>query len=53
MKIGMEKGLYTGKKLSDYINQSRCDYVQSRRIINGMDRAKLIADYAVFFETIL
>jgi len=52
MKIGMEKGLFTGKRLSDYINQS-CNYLQARRIINGMDRAELIAGYAKFFEGIL
>jgi predicted chitinase len=53
MKIGMEKGLFTGKKLSDYINDNKCDYVQARRIINGMDRARLIAGYAEFFEAAL
>lgn len=42
---GMEVGLYTGKKLSDYFNQSREDSVNARRIINGLDRADKIASY--------
>ena len=37
----MKNGLYTGKKLSDYINQSKKDYLNARRIINGMDKASL------------
>lgn len=49
----MKNGLYTGKKLSDYINQSKKDYVNARRIINGMDKASLIAGYAETFEKAL
>lgn len=43
---GMIKGMFTGKKLADYINKDRVDYVSARRIINGTDRAKLVAHYA-------
>lgn len=53
MSVGMRKGLFTGKKLTDYINESGCDYVQARRIINGVDRAALIASYAQSIESIL
>jgi len=53
MSIGMAKGLFTGKKLPDYINDQKCDYVNSRRIINALDRADLIAGYAQKFEAIL
>ena len=54
MSVGMRKGLFTGKKLSDYISRSSgCDYKQARRIINGQDRAALIADYAATLEDIL
>lgn len=49
----MRTGLYTGKSLDDYINESRCDYVNARRIINGLDKAQRIADYAKDFEKIL
>lgn len=43
---GMIYGLFTGKKLSDYIKPGHVDYVGARKIINGTDRAKLIAHYA-------
>lgn len=47
---GMIKGMFTGKKLADYINKDRVDYVGARRIINGTDRAKLVAGYARAFR---
>lgn len=50
---GMTKGMFTGKKLSDYINESKTDYVGARRIVNGTDKAALIAGYAVAFEAAL
>lgn len=53
MTVGMHKGVFTGKKLSDYINGSKCDYKGARRIINGQDRAGEIAGYARDFENIL
>ncbi len=53
MSVGMRKGLFTGKKLGDYINTSGCDYRNARRIINGIDQAALIAQYAVTIEGIL
>ena len=43
---GMVRGVFTGKKLSDYINNTKRDYVNARRIINGTDRAKEIAAIA-------
>ena len=45
----MRKGWYTGKKLSDYINSSICDFQNARRIINGTDAAAKIAGYASLF----
>ena len=53
MSIGMRSGAFTGKKLSDYISPSKCDYKNARRIINGLDRADLIAGYAAKFHRIL
>lgn len=49
----MKIGLYTGRKLSDYINTQKCDYINARRIINGTDKAELIAGYANQFYNIL
>jgi hypothetical protein len=50
---GMRRGLFTGKKLSDYIGGSRCDYINARKVINGLDRAEQIARYAAGFEALL
>ena len=46
MSIGMRAGMFTGKKLSDYINSDKCDFLNARRIINGTDNAGVIARYA-------
>lgn len=43
--LGMTNGLYTGKKLADYFNARKTDPVGARRIVNGTDRAALIAGY--------
>jgi putative chitinase len=53
MTLGMHKGYFTGKKLSDYITPSKVDYRNARRIINGTDKAATLATYAKKFETIL
>lgn len=53
MSAGMRFGLFTGKRLSDYISDDKCDYISARKIINGLDRAALIADYAQKLESVL
>jgi len=50
---GMVRGMFTGKNLADYIRPGDADYVGARRIINGTDKAKKIAGYAVQFEAAL
>lgn len=50
---GMQLGTFTGKKLSDYFTSSKRDFVNARRIVNGLDRADLIAGYAKAFFSIL
>lgn len=47
---GCAAGWFTGRKLSDYLPG---DYVNARRIVNGTDRAELIAIYADTFEAAL
>lgn len=42
---GMIRGIFTGKKLSDYFNPNADDPINARRIVNGTDKAKLIAGY--------
>jgi Chitinase class I len=43
--MGMTRGMFTGKKLSNYFSEDTEDWVNARRIINGTDKANLIADY--------
>lgn len=43
---GFKHGTFTGKKITHYINSEKCDFVNARRCINGMDKAALIAGYA-------
>lgn len=50
---GMTDGLFTGKKLSQYINNNKTDFEEARRIINGKDKAEDIADLARRFSEIL
>ncbi|MEQ1901932.1 MAG: glycoside hydrolase family 19 protein [Devosia sp.] len=42
---GMMNGSFTGKKLGDYFNPAGEDWVNARRIINGKDKANIIAEY--------
>jgi hypothetical protein len=53
MSVGMIQGLFTGAKLADFVDGERCDYRNARRIVNGLDRAELIAGYARTLEAIL
>lgn len=54
---GMEHGSFTGKGFNDFIDEldesdalDRAEYKAARKIINGTDKADLIADYAIAFE---
>ena len=42
--------MFTGRKLSDFLPG---DYVGARKVINGTDKAQLIASYAEIFERAL
>ena len=55
--VGSIQGMFTGRALPMYINQYHCDYIQARRVINGVrqgetlpDRAEKIASYAKEWE---
>ena len=50
---GSINGWFTSKRLSDYINDKKKDYINARRVINSLDKAQLIANYAVVFEKAL
>lgn len=51
---GMAAGWFTGKGLADFLPQagpaSAAQFIDARRIVNGTDRAALIAGYAVTFQ---
>lgn len=51
--IGMKEGWFTKKKLSDYITLSKSDFRGARRIINGTDKAAMIASYAEEYDKLL
>jgi hypothetical protein len=51
--IGSKEGWFTAKKLSTYLTASKSDYVNARRIINGTDKAALIAGHAKAYEKLL
>lgn len=53
MIYAMKVGLYTGHSLSRHINQSKKDYVNARRIINGTDLAVKVAGIANVMERAL
>ncbi|MEN5297752.1 glycoside hydrolase family 19 protein [Brucella sp. TWI559] len=50
---GMVEGWFTGKKLSDYITLQKSDFKGARRIVNGTDKAELIAGYAREYDKAL
>ena len=43
---GFKYGRFTGKKIADYINDSKVDFKNARRCINGLDKATHIAKLA-------
>lgn len=50
---GMTDGGFTGRKLSNYFVGDTADYVNARKIINGLDQADKIADIARGYSELL
>lgn len=52
---GMTGGWFTGKSLNDFLPgvASRAQFANARRVVNGTDKADLIAGYAVTFQAAL
>lgn len=48
---GMIHGTFTGKRLDDYIRPGSVNYIDARKIINGTDKAKEIANLASKYES--
>ena len=53
MSFGMRNGTFTGRRLAEYLTENFADYVNARRIINGLDQADRIAGYARKIEQVL
>lgn len=53
MAEGMIKGIFTGKRLSNYFNSSVTNWGGARRIINGLDKYKQIGAYGRKFHASL
>lgn len=51
--VGMTEGLFTGKKLSYYINNGVQDFLHARKVVNAMDKAYDIRSYAEKFRKAL
>lgn len=43
--VGMLEGLFTGRKLIEFFNLKNDDPIGARAVVNGTDKAKLIAGY--------
>jgi predicted chitinase len=50
---GMRHGAFTGRKLGDYFAAKKSDWSGARRIINGTDRADLVAAHGRAFAEAL
>jgi len=50
---GMINGEFTGKKLADYFTATQSNWISSRRIINGTDKAATIAEISKQFYAAL
>lgn len=44
--FGMMDGLFTKRGLAAFINDSKTDFINARKVVNGLDRAETIADIA-------
>jgi hypothetical protein len=43
---GMLEGWFTGRRLPEFVDGAKRDFVQARRVVNGLDRAETIAGLA-------
>ena len=56
LRKGMQEGWFTGASLASCLHYSegtQAQFVEARKIINGVDRAELIAGYALAFQRAL
>lgn len=48
--MGMMFGWFTGAALPVYVNDTKSDYINARRVVNGTDKAEEIAELARKYE---
>jgi len=48
--LGMEQGLFTGRKISEFIYGREKDYYGARRVFDGLNYAGKISNYALIWE---
>lgn len=53
MVDGMTGGVFTGVALGAYVRDGLTDFIHARRVVNGMDRADVVAAYARRWERAL
>jgi predicted chitinase len=57
LESGLREGWFTGRRLMDVLplggRATRAQFVAARRVVNGQDRAGLIAEYALRFQDAL
>jgi hypothetical protein len=57
LRRGMDEGVFTGYGFDAFLPDTRpagqTEFIEARRIINGVDRAQLIAGYAIAFQNAL
>ncbi|WP_222424601.1 glycoside hydrolase family 19 protein [Yersinia mollaretii] len=46
---GFKFGVFSGKKITDYVNEKKTDFYNARRCINGLDHAEEIKGFAEEF----
>lgn len=51
--FGMKRAMFTGVGLDRYIVPGHADFLNARKIVNGLDASVKIADYAVRFSNLL
>ena len=52
--VGSMQGWFTGRSIPDYVDFGHYDeFVEARRVINGVDKKHMIAKYAKIFLTAL
>lgn len=44
---GMMTGMFSRRKLGDYINKNETDFYNARRVVNWLDKASIIANNAI------